>query len=414
VRQRQVPNAIALLPGLLVTNSPKPFHTIVPASCGKRVSFYQPSRLRLDWDVAQMKNLTLAVLLLTTTDPRMALRGQTQESGTEDEPWSDALRGAIKLGRRGEYRQAVQGFEELLSSPLLSANKELRGYVLYEIADCEIELGEYVQAETRSREALRNLSSGDQKRPGMFAMAESLLAVALRAQGNYAEAKAFAEDALVVGRKTMDQFHPRFGSLLTNLAQVFQQTGDLRRAGGLCLQAATIFEKAGKANRIDSGSAYQNLAVIYVLEGKGRQALETVNRALAVWTQVLAPNHPFLVYALGTKIVAYKKLKMFQEAEDMIPQTLELCVSRFGPDHPERVILLNNTASVYLADKKYGKAEPLLREAVELCRRKFAPGHPLLSSVLLNYSNVLRKLNRNEDASLARAQSEVVSASRNN
>src|ERR1700730_13790772 len=96
----------------------------------------------------------------------------------------------------------------------------------------------------------------------------------------------------------------------------------------------------------------------------------------------------------------------------MIPHTLELCASRFGPDHPERVILLNNAASVYLADKKYGKAETLLRAAVEQCRCKFVPGHPLLNSVLLNYSNVLRKLNRNEEASLVRAQSEVVSAFR--
>jgi tetratricopeptide (TPR) repeat protein len=213
-----------------------------------------------------------------------------------------------------------------------------------------------------------------------------------------------------LGGKRWTNFIPASVVFLQILRRYFSKQETCGAPVDCACKRRRSLKRPGKPTELIRGSAYQNLAVIYVLEGRGRQALETVNRALAVWTQVLAPNHPFLVYALGTKIVAYKKLKMFQEAEDMIPQTLELCASRFGPDHPERVILLNNTASVYLADKKYAKAEPLLREAVELCRRKFAPGHPLLNSVLLNYSNVLRKLNRNEEASLARAQSEVVSA----
>jgi hypothetical protein len=191
---------------------------------------------------------------------------------------------------------------------------------------------------------------------------------------------------------------------------VLQETGDLRRAAGLCRRALDIFEHAQETNAIDLGSAYQNLAVVYAQQRKPKPALGAVNLALATWNQALPADHPFIVYGLSTKILVYQELKAFQKAEQIIPEALELAVSRFGPDHPERVILLNTAAAVYVAEKKYEQAEPLLREGAEVGRRRLPAGHPLLSSVLQNYSYVLAKLNRPEEASRARAESEALLA----
>lgn len=83
----------------------------------------------------------------------------------------------------------------------------------------------------------------------------------------------------------------------------------------LCRPAIDIFEKAGESSRMDLGSAYQNLAVAYALRGKPRKALDAVNLALATWKQALPPDHPFIVYALSAKVVAYNKLKAFRQAE---------------------------------------------------------------------------------------------------
>jgi len=107
-----------------------------------------------------------------------------------------------------------------------------------------------------------------------------------------------------------------------------------------------FFENAGEGGKIELGTAYQNLALVYAQQGRPKQALQAVNLALAAWNRALPPDHPFIVYGLSTKIVIYQKLRAFREAEQVIPEALRLGPARFGPDHPERMILLTNSAGV--------------------------------------------------------------------
>jgi hypothetical protein len=123
--------------------------------------------------------------------------------------------------------------------------------------------------------------------------------------------------------------------------------------------------------------------------GKVRQALETLDLALAAWSGELSPNHPFPVDALAAKMVACMKPRDFEKGGQLIPETPELGISRFGPDRPARAILLNSAAGAHV-------------------------GHPALSNMLRNYTYVLDKLNRKEEASLARAERQVSWHSRNN
>jgi len=347
-----------------------------------------------------MKN-SFALALLTVVALQTKGRAQIPGLGSD----ASAIQEAANLSRRGEYRQALQSYRQLLSTVPVMSNVELRVCVLSRMADSNIELGQFGEAETQSREALGILASAQRMHTSTFAIAEAVRAAALRAQGNYKEAKAAAECAVVMARETMDPGQPRFAILLTTLAQVLQETGDLRRAAELCRRSVDIFEAARDTNPIDLGSAYENLAAVYAQQRKPWLALAAVNRALATWNQPALSDSPFVVYALSTKILIYQEIKAYQQAEELIPEVLELGASRFGLDHPIRLLLLNAVAALYVAEKKYEKAEPLLREAAGVGRRQFPVGHPLLSSVLQNYSYVLAKLNRYDEASRARAES---------
>ena len=344
-----------------------------------------------------MRRLALALILLTMP-------------GLAAEDVIGRLRQVLELKKSGEYQQAVERYRELISTPAISANIELRAYVLSQMADAETELGHYQEAETATREALRILAAAGKNQTSTFAIAEGALAQTLRIQGNYAQAATVAEHAIAVAQRTMSSRQPYFAILLSTLAQVLLETGDLRRARQLCLQAIESFKEAEDGNRVDLGSAYQNLAAVYAMQGKPKQALDAGNSALSVWSHELPPGHPFVVDALGTKMVAYRKLKAFRQAEELIPQTLERSAAAFGPGHRMRIILLNNAAAVYIAEKKYEQAEPLLHDAVERSRRAFPPGHPLLINVLLNYSELMTRLHRQSEASLARAESHALLA----
>ncbi len=107
-------------------------------------------------------------------------------------------------------------------------------------------------------------------------------------------------------------------------------------------------------------------------------------------------------------MVAYTRLKAFHHAEQIIPGMLALGESQFGVNHPERAILLSDAAAVFVAEKKYDQAEPLLREAVTVGKREFPAGHPLVRNTLLNYSDVLEKLDRKQEAARGRAEAGVL------
>jgi tetratricopeptide (TPR) repeat protein len=356
-----------------------------------------------------VKNSPLLALLMTLGWGTSAYP-QADRVASNDESWRAAIEDTVALSRRGEYHDAVLRYKRLLVTEPIASDIELCAYVLSQIADSEIELGEYAEAEARAREGLRTLVAGERTHTGTFAITEGVLADALRAQGNYEEARRFAIHAIGTAKETMNARQPRFAILLTSLGNVLQDTGDLRRAAELCRQAVDIYEHATHASAIDLGTAYQNLAVVYARQGKLKPALKLVDQALVTWNQALPPDHPFILYALNTEILVYQKLKDFRKAEETIPKALELAASRFGPDHPERLILLNNAAVVYVAEKNYQQAETLLKEGAELGRQRFSPGHPLLTSILRNYSYVLRKRNRPEDASRVRIESETLLA----
>ncbi len=104
-------------------------------------------------------------------------RAQIRISGAGTEPWREALQRAVNFSQRAEYHRAVRSHQKLLSTLPISSNVELRAYVLSQMADADIELGEYVEAETRAREALQGLAAGGTAHTGTFAIAERVLAM---------------------------------------------------------------------------------------------------------------------------------------------------------------------------------------------------------------------------------------------
>ena len=350
------------------------------------------------------KRITLLVLF----DLGLAL-AQVPLSDSIADSWRDLLQGAVEMSKHAQYKEAINRYQVLLSKPPIDSNPELHAYVLSQMADAEIELGQYKDAEDASAEAIRKLDSAAKAHTGTYAITEGVLADALRAQGNYSEAKRIAEHAVSVAADTLKASQRRIGILLTVLSQILQEMGELRRAEQLCRRAVMIFGEISEDD-VSLGNAYQNLAVIYVKRGNLKRAQDAATNAMASWNKVLPPHHPYEVYGLSARIVIHQELREFREAEELIPEALRLALISFGPEHPERMILLNNSAGVYLAERKYAEAEALLHEAADIGRRRLPAGHPILNNVLRNYSYALERLHRTDDAARARAESQVLLA----
>jgi tetratricopeptide (TPR) repeat protein len=341
-------------------------------------------------------------LLLACVPVRLTARAIQPNPAVAD------LQTALDLDRRGEYREALEKYHAFLSNAAVNFNPQLHAYVLQQMADADNGLGEFAKGEEKAREALRLLADANERNTSLFATAQGVLAHALIGEGNYIEAKRMAEQAVSLGRKTLSARSPRLGILITILAHTLEVRGE--RSLKLYQQALAIMKKAGEGSRIELGGAYLNLAGAHLARGKAKKALELVALALATWKPVLPSHNSFTVYALTMEMLGYEKIKAYREAEALIPETLEMGVSQLGPNHPDHVMLLNIAASVYVAQKKYEQAEPLLKQGVELSKGLFRLGNPVSRILLANYSYVLAKLGRTEEASRLRAESQVLLA----
>lgn len=340
---------------------------------------------------------------------RHTLVAPPETGASANTPLSVMLERAAILHRGGEYQQASAIYRLVLDSPN-ALNVELRAYVLSQIADVNIERGMYAEAVTTSREAIALLREAHKEHTDVFALAERLLAEALYAEGYDEEARKTAKEALALGRQILDTRSPDFAFLLISLGQILKGLGKLGQAEELCQSALQILQRTDAAHKVELATTYQNLALLQALRGHPRKALATIDLALATWSQVPPPQHPSFIYALCTKMAVYVKLKAFKQGEELMPHLLALGESVFGHNHPERVILLNTAAAFYVAEKKYGDAAPLLREAIDIAQHGLAVGHPIIRNTLLNYSYVLAKLGRKDEAARVRAESDVVRA----
>jgi tetratricopeptide (TPR) repeat protein len=358
------------------------------------------------WTFAKRTTLFLAGAALSY--PAFAApTGATERADTSP---SATLERATTFHRKGDYRQAVTAYEQLLSLPETGRDVELHAYVLGEIADVDNELGDYQEAQAKASDAITLLRQMRMTQNRLYAFAGRMLAHALQAQGYDLRAKEVVEEAVAVGRQAFGPDAPEFSFLLSDQCQIMKDLGKLDSAEDLCEGSLQILQRVNPPDRFNLGTAYQDLAVIKAWKGRLKEALAMADLALATWNEILPADHPSIVYALDTEMVVYTKLRNFRQADELAPRILALCKSPLGAGLPARVFLLNDTATLFVAEKQYAKAEPLLRQAVADSERYFKIGHPTTSGVLSNYANVLAQLGRKGEAARVKAESGIIRA----
>jgi len=73
---------------------------------------------------------------------------------------------------------------------------------------------------------------------------------------------------------------------------------------------------------------------------------------------------------------------------------------------------LDHLARVYCKEKKYQTAEPVSAEAVAIVKMSLGPDHPAVAGALRTRAEVLRGLERNEEADAADEEADQLLARR--
>ncbi len=158
----------------------------------------------------------------------------------------------------------------------------------------------------------------------------------------------------------------RWDSIMADAWKAYQQA-DYAEAEKLLLAALKEAEKFGNQDpRLPT--SLNNLAELYLTQGKYAQAEPLYQRALAIREKAL------------------------------------------GPEHPDVATSLNNRALLYDEQGKYAQAEPLYQRALAVLEKALGPEHPQVATVLENYATLLRKLSRDAEADEMEARAQAIRA----
>jgi tetratricopeptide (TPR) repeat protein len=180
--------------------------------------------------------------------------------------------------------------------------------------------------------------------------------VRLVQEGKYTDAVKVANRSLEIAKETFGPDHMKVAVSLNNLATLYRIQGKHREAESLYNQALSIKEQKDHPK---VATSLNNLAGLYRAQGKYAEAEPLYERALRIREKTLKPDHPDLGQSLNNLGLLYKVQGKYAEAQSLYKQALAIWEKAFGPDDLNVAAVLENMGELYRKIGKENEAEKL-------------------------------------------------------
>jgi tetratricopeptide (TPR) repeat protein len=311
---------------------------------------------------------------------------------------------ALVYDELGEYEKAEQ-----FQIRALAQEEQTRGpdhpdvaSTLNALATIYVHQGDYPQAQMMYQRALAIYERGqvaghpDQMYPldGLGQIAE--------AQDDYSEAWKYYQQAFAICKQALGEMHPETAHCINKLADIAESWGNYQEAETLYQQALSIGEQALGPEHPDVALFVHNLAFLVHGQGQYQHARELYQRALDSYEQALGSTHPNVAAVLNNQGKLYRNLNDEERAEKLLQQALAIYEKRLKPTHPDIAQAASDLADLLISQHKYVEAEPLLKRAHTILHQVWGHEHPDTTLVREQYTLLLERVGRYEEAALLR------------
>jgi tetratricopeptide (TPR) repeat protein len=102
----------------------------------------------------------------------------------------------------------------------------------------------------------------------------------------------------------------------------------------------------------------------------------------------------------------------YAEAEPLAQRSLGIKEKALGPDHPDLAEPLNRLARTYYFQKRYTEAKPLYERALAIVTKSLPADHPLIAKISDNFAAALTRLDCPDEATQWSAKAKAIWAER--
>lgn len=213
-------------------------------------------------------------------------------------------------------------------------------------------------------------------------------ALQLYASGNYAAALPLASDAVGLLRGQGGENSPDLAWALVVQGLSLKRLRHFTEAEAAYRTAIEIYDHAHGSHDQDLAIAIDNLASLYVEQGRLKQAEPLRLRALQIF-RGLGPDNSHVGIALQNLAALYVALYRLPEAEALFLEALELATKTPGSQTRMAGVIADNLAGVYRSQRKYPQAETYYLKSISSFEAALGPDHPDTALALQNYAILL-------------------------
>lgn len=228
---------------------------------------------------------------------------------------------------------------------------------------------------------LHNRVSGLALEAGQFADAKSHAQAALRLAESIAAAG--AGEAPAAGRPGADQII----SALNNLARAHRAVADYSSAELAYKRAISLLD--GRGDKANSGILTDNLAVLYLHQGRFDEAERHHKRALALLEEALGREHASVGRAAANLGTMLNEAGRPIEAEPLLRRALAIANARSPNDAVGIGVIEDNLAGLLRRTGRHAEAREHLQRALALFEGALPPRHPRLATARNNIGRFL-------------------------
>ena len=165
-------------------------------------------------------------------------------------------------------------------------------------------------------------------------------------------------------------------ALFDQAGRYLQERGRYEQAAPLLQRALAIYEQLVGVEHPLTATSLHNLALLSERQGKYEQAEPLYRRALAIRERHLGSDHPDTARSLIGLAELYMSHRKYEQAEPFSLHALAILEQLLGPEHLLTAASLNSLAGLYMSQGKYEQAEPLYQRALAIREQLLGLEHP--------------------------------------
>jgi eukaryotic-like serine/threonine-protein kinase len=277
------------------------------------------------------------------------------------DPWQRGSRGVTLVEALKQAQGQAHG--AFAGQPVVEAD------VLETIGRTYKGLGQYTEAESLLRSALKLRVAATGRQTEAVAQTLSTLADILRSQKQWVEAESLSREALAIRQKRTGKESAETAQASDDLASALIGKGSYSEAEKLAEEGLRIRRRVFGNRSSEAAQSLQTIGTLRLEQGDYKRDGEVTSERLAILRGIYGDASP----QINTALADLATVRMYQGdlagAEEMYREVIESSRRLFGEDSPFVAAGRLSLGQVLSARKKYREADELLRLAAESYRK---------------------------------------------